>query len=120
MPKFFLQTARDLLCRLGDVVRDRVTFARDRSSAAELAAVAAVTAADTIYAVDKVGEAAITEWFAANWPAQEPVEVVMEGIEEAEVLTFPRGTPPAATRWRVILDPIDGTRNLMYDKRPAW
>ncbi len=120
MSELFLETARELLCRLGEVVRDRVVAARDGSSAAELAAVAAVTAADTIYAVDKVGEEAITEWFAANWPAREPVEVVMEGIEDLESLTFPRGTPSAATRWRVVLDPIDGTRNLMYDKRPAW
>ncbi len=81
---------------------------------------AAVTTADTIYAVDKVGEAAITGWFAANWPEAEPVEVVMEGIEDGEELVFPVGVALGATKWKVILDPIDGTRNLMYDKRSAW
>jgi len=29
----------------------------------------------------------------------------------------PRGRPP---RWTIIVDPIDGTRGLMYQKRPAW
>ncbi len=120
MSEPFPEIARGLLCRLGEVIRDRVVAARVRTSVAELSAVAAVTAADTIYAVDKVGEEAVVEWFAAHWPAAEPVEVVMEGIEDAATLTFPRGTSVAATRWKVILDPIDGTRNLMYDKRAAW
>jgi hypothetical protein len=44
----------------------------------------------------------------------------MEGAEEHGPLTVPEGTPVADTRWKCILDPIDGTRNLMYDKRPAW
>jgi hypothetical protein len=44
----------------------------------------------------------------------------MEGIEDGETCTFPCGTPPARTVWKCILDPIDGTRGLMYDKRSAW
>lgn len=116
----FCERARELLCSLGEVVRNQIVAARATSALDDLAAVAAVTAADTIYAVDKVGEAAITAWFAAHWPAAEPVEIVMEGIEEGEELVFPQGISAAATKWKVILDPIDGTRNLMYDKRSAW
>jgi len=33
---------------------------------------------------------------------------------------FPRGTRLGQTRWRCVIDPIDGTRGIMYDKRPAW
>lgn len=80
----------------------------------------AVTAADTIYRVDRIGEEAILDWFAAHWPAAWPVEIVMEGLEEDGAVTFPHGTPVARTRWRCILDPIDGTRGLMHDKRSAW
>lgn len=80
--------------------------------------VAGVTAADTIYAVDKVGERAVRAWFARHWPRTESVELVMEGLEKTT--TFPRGTPAARTRWKCILDPVDGTRGLMYDKRSAW
>ena len=120
MTNDFPEISRALLCRLGEAIRDRVLEARARAGVAGLSAVACVTAADTIYAVDRIGEAAIVEWFAMQWPAAEPVEIVMEGLEDGESLTFPRGTPVAATRWKVILDPIDGTRNLMYDKRPAW
>ena len=79
-----------------------------------------MTAADTIYQVDKISEAAIFAWFERHWPRHWPVELVMEGIEDGDVVTFPRGTPVAKTIFKCILDPIDGTRNLMYDKRSAW
>ena len=33
---------------------------------------------------------------------------------------LPRGTPETEAVWRIIVDPIDGTRGLMYQKRSAW
>jgi hypothetical protein len=81
--------------------------------------VAAVTAADTIYHVDRLSEHAIVAWFERHWPRNMPVELVMEGLE-GDAVTFPRSTPVARTEWKCILDPIDGTRGLMYDKRPAF
>lgn len=115
-----LEILRQLLCSLGDAVRDRVVAARTTATTEELAGVAEVTAADTIYRIDKVSEEAIIAWFTATWPASLPAEVVMEGLEGCGPLTFPRGTAVDATRWKVIIDPIDGTRCIMYDKRPAW
>lgn len=79
-----------------------------------------MTAADTIYHVDRVSEHAILSWFAAHWPEAWPVELVMEGGEDRGPVTFPERTPPARTAWKCILDPIDGTRGLIYDKRSAW
>lgn len=84
-----------------------------------MARVAAITAADTIYGIDRVSEHAVLAWFAKNWPKRWPVELVMEGLE-GKAVTFPRGTPVAKTVFKCILDPIDGTRGLMYDKRSAW
>lgn len=82
------------------------------------ARVAAVTAEDTIFHIDKLSEEAILGWMAAHWPPAWPVELVMEGLEAGT--TFPRGTPVGKTAWKLILDPIDGTRCIMYDKRSAW
>ena len=31
-----------------------------------------------------------------------------------------KGTPAEDAAWRIIVDPIDGTRGLMYQKRSAW
>lgn len=84
-----------------------------------MARVAAVTSADTIYAIDRVSEATVLAWFKRHWPQRWPVELVMEGLE-GHAVTFPRGTPVARTLFKCILDPIDGTRGLMYNKRSAW
>ncbi len=114
-----LQRAWRLLCRLQDHIRDTLIAARAKQSQ-NFARIVAVTSADTIYHVDRLSEHAIIEWFEANWPRSWPVEVVMEGLDENDAVTFPSGTPVAKTVLKCILDPIDGTRNLMYDKRSAW
>jgi fructose-1,6-bisphosphatase/inositol monophosphatase family enzyme len=110
--------ARRLLCQLQDTIRDSVRAAQ-RRGARGLTRVAALTAADTIYGIDKISEHAVLAWFEENWPKRWPVELVMEGLE-GRAVTFPRGTPVAKTVCKCILDPIDGTRGLMYDKRSAW
>ena len=35
-------------------------------------------------------------------------------------MVLPQGTSEKDALWRVIVDPIDGTRGLMYQKRSAW
>jgi hypothetical protein len=35
-------------------------------------------------------------------------------------MTFPAGADPAQAELRIIMDPIDGTRGIMYQKRSAW
>jgi len=119
-PSATLERLRLALLAAQDHIRDSVLAARNTSSSETLSAVAEVTAADTIYAIDKVSEEAITHWFAGHWPKDEPVELVLEGLEGRDPVTFPTGTPVTATRWKCIIDPIDGTRNIMYDKRAAW
>lgn len=109
---------RELLCDLGNEVRDALVSGRDSPDV--MSQVAYQSEADTIYQVDKVSEAAIEAWFLRKWPVAHPVELVMEGIESGDPLCFPRGTPAGDTKWKCILDPIDGTRGLMYDKRSAW
>jgi fructose-1,6-bisphosphatase/inositol monophosphatase family enzyme len=97
--------ARRLLAELGDHLRDVVIGARGM----DMAAVEGRTEADTIYAVDKVVDEILVEWFEEHWPG---VEVVSEGLDEPVVV--------GDAEWTVIVDTIDGTRGLMYDKRPAW
>ncbi len=117
MTKSSLDRARRLLCALQDEIQATLIAARVREGR-RFARVAAVTAEDTIFHIDKLSEAAILGWLEANWPRAWPVELVMEGLE-AET-AFPRGTPVGRTKWKLILDPIDGTRCIMYDKRSAW
>ncbi len=109
---------RLLLCDLGLQIRE--TLARHTGNSAEDSRVVAHTAADTIFAIDRIGEEPIGAWFQEHWPREAPVECVMEGIEDSQPWTFPRGIPVSETLWKCIIDPIDGTRGLMYDKRSAW
>jgi fructose-1,6-bisphosphatase/inositol monophosphatase family enzyme len=98
--------ARALLCALGDHVRTRVLGARGM----EMSVVAGENAADTLYAVDQVADDALLGWFEQHWPE---VVVVSEGLDDAVAIGD-------TADWTVIVDTIDGTRGLMYDKRPAW
>ena len=119
MSRAQLNLARRKLCALQSHIRDTILVTRDRE-AGKFARVVGRTAADTVYHVDRLSEHAILAWFERHWPRTWPVEVVMEGLEDGESATFPRGTRVARTKWKCILDPIDGTRGLMYDKRSAW
>lgn len=114
------QEARKLLCKLGDYIRDAILNARTVSAATTFANVSRQSLADTIYEIDRISEESVAAWFDANWPHHWPVELVMEGLEGGENATFPRGTPVEETEFKCIIDPIDGTRGLMYDKRSAW
>lgn len=109
---------RRLLCSLGITIRDAVLQRRTAPDTLPLSMVAGHGGGDTIYAVDKFGEEAILAWFEKFWPPEWPVQVIMEGISHD--LCFPVGTKKEDTRWKCILDPIDGTRGIMYDKRSAW
>ena len=100
------EDARRLLGALGDHLRDVVIGARG----IDMAAIEGATAADTIFAIDRVADDTLLEWFERHWP---DVEVVSEGLDEPVVV----GRDP---EWTVIVDTIDGTRGLMYDKRAAW
>ena len=100
------EEARRRLCELGAFIRDTVVAARGM----DMARVEGETVADTIYAVDRVADDVLVSWFERHWKG---VEVVSEGLDEP-VLIGPRAD------WTVIVDTIDGTRGLMYDKRSAW
>ena len=81
------------------------------------------TAADTIYRIDTLVEP-ILEDFCRQWARTTPLVLVAEGVEGhggvEGLKVFPEGAAEEDAPIRVIVDPIDGTRGLMYDKRAAW
>jgi hypothetical protein len=108
------------LRRLHERVRDAVVAACEQSALEELARVDDDgSAGDTIYAVDRVSEELLIELFANEIAPLAPFVLVGEGLPEGEVV-LPLGSKAADAVWRVIVDPIDGTRGLMYQKRSAW
>jgi len=105
---------------LQERIRDAVVDACTRQAAELLAAVASDTEAggDTIYAIDRVGEQTLVDGL-ADLARKEPLCVVGEGLPD-DMLVLPRGARERDCRWRLLVDPIDGTRGLMYQKRSAW
>jgi fructose-1,6-bisphosphatase/inositol monophosphatase family enzyme len=106
---------------LHDRIRDAVVAACEQAHADALARVVddRDDEGDTIYAVDRVSEHVLIEGFEREIASRWPIVLIAEGLEGGAV-TLPRGTDPARARWRIIVDPIDGTRGLMYQKRSAW
>lgn len=107
------------LRRLHARIRDAVVAQCETTDVAALAQVTHDTPADTIYAIDRVSEDALIRFFETEIAPEVPIVLIAEGLPE-ETLVLPRGTPTAEARWRIIVDPIDGTRGLMYQKRSAW
>jgi hypothetical protein len=107
----------DRLTMLGHAVRTEIIRQR---GAAGLDRPVAFEGGDTIYEIDKRVEPIILE-HAERW-AEElgSVSLVAEGINAEGELDLGKPAADGGARWRVLIDPIDGTRNIMYDKRSAW
>ena len=108
------------LLALHQRVRDAVVDACTRQASERLAAVASDVAerGDTIYAIDRVGEETFVPGL-ADVARAGPLCLVGEGLPD-HVLVLPGGAREQDCRWRLLVDPIDGTRGLMYQKRSAW
>lgn len=100
-------------------IRDGVLAACRARAPGRLSEVVADGEGDTIYAVDRVSEALLVDGLGAHAAAVGGIVLVAEGISGGQ-LTLPEGRGESACRYRVIVDPIDGTRSLMYQKRSAW
>jgi hypothetical protein len=109
----------DRLRAIHAVIRDDVLAAIERSSVEQLSAVVGHDGGDTILAIDRVSEATLLSHFEAlaeRWPHV----LIAEGLGTTGRVVLPRGSDPARAELRIIVDPIDGTRGLMYGKRAAW
>lgn len=88
-------------------------------SAEEAAAVTEVRGGDVIYRIDEKGEEILVE-FCEEWSRKTPFLLIAEGITESGERMFPAEAPRESAEFRLVVDPIDGTRGLMYNKRSAW
>src|SRR5262249_7762349 len=111
-----------LLARIRDIhaaIRDRVVASCETRPGDELAAVVGDDAGDTLFAIDRVSEEVLLAEFeslARDWP----LLLVAEGLGQDGRRVVPRATRPDDVEIVVLVDPIDGTRGIMYQKRAAW
>jgi len=100
-------------------IRDEVVIACERSATRDLSQIASDDAGDTIYAIDRISEERLIQLFESEIATRIPLVLIGEGLPEGKVL-LPRDISEEDAEIRVIVDPIDGTRGLMYQKRSAW
>jgi hypothetical protein len=85
----------------------------------ELCGEAMTAAGDTVYAIDRIAEEAFLDGVHRQIAHAGPIVLICEGVNGGSIV-LPEGACETDAEWRVIVDPIDGTRGLMFQKRPAW
>lgn len=101
------------------MIRRVVVEACEQSALESLASVVREEEGDTIYAVDRISEELLVDFFEREVAGSFPLVLIAEGLPEG-MMVLPRGIKQADAVWRIIVDPIDGTRGLMYQKRSGW
>jgi fructose-1,6-bisphosphatase/inositol monophosphatase family enzyme len=102
-----------------EAIRDEVVAACEWQSIDELSTVVGDDAGDTLFAVDRLSEPVLLAKFeelAREWPCL----LIAEGLGQDGRRVLPTGAGERDVEIVVIVDPIDGTRGLMVQKRPAW
>lgn len=105
--------------RLHERICRRVVRACESQSIGALSEVASDEEGDTIFRIDRVSEEELVSFLENELTLQEPIVLMAEGLDGGR-RTVPTGARDEDARWRVIVDPIDGTRCIMYQKRSAW
>jgi|SRR5688572_1673165 len=104
--------------RIHNQIRDSVISEAELSSIGDLSGIHHEDVSDTIYRIDAITEERLSGLF-EELSRDHSFVLTAEGLP-GENRIYPRGTGEDDVEWRIIVDPIDGTRGLMYQKRSAW
>ena len=106
------------LRELHDMIRDAVVIAAQRQDPGALSLVERDAEGDTVYKVDAISEAVLIPFF-ERLSREHSFVLIAEGLPKKQ-LVYPKSAGESTAAWRIIMDPIDGTRGIMYEKRSAW
>jgi fructose-1,6-bisphosphatase/inositol monophosphatase family enzyme len=107
---WLIELLGDLHLRIREVVREDL----GSQSAAFLSSVAREGAGDVTFQIDVRPEEVVADLLSNPL---EPLLVICEGLGRR---VFPDGARDADVHWCVIIDPLDGSREIAYGKRSAW
>jgi fructose-1,6-bisphosphatase/inositol monophosphatase family enzyme len=108
------------LIELGEKVRDDVRKALASRPLEDRSKIHGKAASDVIYQIDLDAEEAIRKFLEKAAGGLGGIVLIAEGMNEDKVNVFPVGMPESKAVWRLIIDPIDGTREIMVGKRSAF
>ena len=107
------------LRQLHDLIRQQVVAALAARTTEDLSQVVADEGGDIVFALDRVSEGVLVEFVTDQIAAHEPVVLVAEGLPTGQMV-LPVGASEDDCPLRLIVDPIDGSRPLIYQKRSGW
>lgn len=111
----------EILQKIGIAVCDKVTHSLRTQSIEQLSGIHKNEETDVIYNIDRDVEEIIVPMLEEYAAELGGIVLLAEGIgDEREGLVLPKGTIAENAKVRIIMDPIDGTRGIMYDKRAAF
>jgi hypothetical protein len=105
---------RSVVTTMHEEIRDAVRDDLGLKEKSFLAAEAYQGAGDVSFQIDVRPEEIVRQTFGS---VPEAVVVICEGLGR---VTFPAGADESEAAWWVIIDPLDGSREISYDKRSAW
>ena len=113
------QLVKNVLCEIGVAVRDKIYQSLRQQSADKRSSIFAEGNDDTIYQIDRDVEDIIVPCLKKHAEKLGGIVLIAEGISDGE-LVLPDGYSKEKAAVKIIMDPIDGTRGIMYDKRNAF
>ncbi len=110
----------DLLLEIGDAVCKHVYQSLQTQKVEQLSTIVKDAEEDTIYAIDREVEDIILPLLEAHASPLGGICLIAEGMGETGRLLLPNSISENDAALRIIMDPIDGTRGIMYNKRSAF
>lgn len=110
-----------VLLKVGNAVCDHVYHSLQTQHIERLSEIVADATEDTIYAIDREVEHIIVPILKEEAPDLGGIVLIAEGMGGNEgKLIWPSHLAEEEAAVRIIMDPIDGTRGIMYNKRSAF
>jgi len=114
------KTILDLLKKAGEAVRKKVYSELIKSSVEELSSIYKEAEDDTIYQIDRNVEEILVPLLEPEAWKVGGIWLMAEGIGDPETGLTIGVKDGELPQWAFLIDPIDGTRGIMYNKRSAF
>jgi fructose-1,6-bisphosphatase/inositol monophosphatase family enzyme len=114
-----LQILHQAIRKLHEKIRNDVIYTCENRPLEALSRIDHEAEEDTIYAIDRISDTQLIDFFESEIAQHLPVTLIAEGIPGGRAV-LPAGISEEKTEYYIIIDPIDGTREIMYQKRSAW
>ncbi|MDF3131166.1 hypothetical protein P0Y35_18295 [Kiritimatiellaeota bacterium B1221] len=112
----FTELLQSLACMARETVSDSLIHATAEERSRRLGH----AGSDVIFAIDQAVETGLVRILETEGGNLGGILLIAEGVGENERSVYPAGRKEEDCAWRMLVDPIDGTRGIMMDKRSAW